>query len=407
MNAPAGPALARLNARGHLGIKRGLDNIRALLRTLGNPERSAPAVLIAGTNGKGSTGALLEATLLAAGHRVGWTTSPHLVHPRERIRVAGAPVSEARLEALLGEVFTAEAALGIEATYFELMVAAAFLAFREVDLALVEVGLGGRWDATNASDPILTVLTTVGLDHQQLLGDTREAIGREKLCTARTGRPLVLGPNLDPDWIAPLLECAPVLHRAPALAPESLAWDHSIVLGHRLALAGAHQAENLATALEAVVQLRALGVPIDDEAVWRGAASVAWPGRLWRVPELSGVWMDGAHNPDGAKVLADHALACGVRPRVLFGAMGDKDLRGVAAELLRFSPADVTFVRGADPRYADAAQLREAWDLQAPMLDLPAAARLLRDHREGTLLVTGSLYLLGDLLRELGLDPWG
>ncbi|HJW08936.1 MAG TPA: hypothetical protein VJ483_04830, partial [Holophagaceae bacterium] len=148
------PALDRLQGRGHLGIKRGLDNIRALLEALGHPEQSAPVVLIAGTNGKGSTGALLEAMLRTAGHRVGWTTSPHLVHPRERIRVEGASIPEARLESLLEEVFAAEAALGMEATYFELMIAAAFMAFRGMDIALVEVGLGGRWDATNASDPI-------------------------------------------------------------------------------------------------------------------------------------------------------------------------------------------------------------------------------------------------------------
>ena len=397
-------ALEKLQVRGHLGIKRGLDNIRALLTALGHPERATPVVLIAGTNGKGSTGALLEAMLRAAGHRVGWTTSPHLVHPRERIRVGGTSVSEAQLESLLDEVFAAEAALNIEATYFELVIAAAFLAFRGLDLALVEVGLGGRWDATNASDPILTVLTNVGLDHQTFLGDTRESIAREKLCTARDGRPLVLGPRLDKAWITPLLECAPVLHPAAPLEAERIAWDHSLVQGHALGLAGVHQVENLATALESAAQLRALGFPIPDEALWRGAAEARWPGRLWQVPGLHDVWMDGAHNPDGARALAEHAVACGVRPHLLFGAMGDKDLRGITTELRRIGLQSLCFVRGTEARYATAEQLGEAWGEAAPMLDLAAAAAMLRQHRDGLLLVTGSLYLLGDLLRELPID---
>lgn len=395
-------ALDRLQARGHLGIKRGLDNIRALLAALGHPERATPVVLIAGTNGKGSTGALLEAMLRDAGHRVGWTTSPHLLHPRERIRVEGASLSEARLEALLAEVFAAEAALGLEATYFELVIASAFLAFRGLDLALVEVGLGGRWDATNASDPILTVLTNVGLDHQVFLGDTRESIAREKLCTARDGRPLVLGPRLDPAWVAPLLECVPRLCPAPPVLADAIAWDHSLVRGHRLGLAGAHQVENLATSLEAVAQLRELGFAIPEEALWRGTAEATWPGRLWKVPGLENVWMDGAHNPDGARALADHALACGLRPHLLFGAMGDKDLAGIASELRRIGPRSLAFVRGTEARYAEAGPLAEAWGEAAPLLDLPAAAARLRAHREGPLMVTGSLYLLGDLLRELG-----
>jgi dihydrofolate synthase/folylpolyglutamate synthase len=283
------------------------------------------------------------------------------------------------------------------------MIAAAFLAFRGLDLALVEVGLGGRWDATNASDPILTVLTNVGLDHQVFLGDTRESIGREKLCTARDGRPLVLGPTLEPAWINPLLECVPVMHPAPPVVVEQLAFDHSIVEGgHRLGLAGAHQTENLATALEAARQLRALGFDIPDEAMWRGVAEATWPGRLWQVPGLEDVWMDGAHNPDGARVLADHALRCGLRPHLLFGAMGDKDLRGIALELQRMAPRSLAFVRGTETRYAEAPALSAAWGEAAPMLGLAEAAAHLRGHRDGPLLVTGSLYLLGDLLRELG-----
>jgi dihydrofolate synthase/folylpolyglutamate synthase len=400
--------IARLRDRGHFGIKCGLENIQALLIELGRPDTGFPVVLIAGTNGKGSTGAFLAHMLKAAGVIVGWTTSPHLADLTERIWVDGEPIGVGALDLLLSEVFEAEDQAGLHATYFELMITAALSAFRMtgVQVAIVEVGMGGRWDATNATDPILTVLTTVGLDHQQYLGDTREAIAREKLCTARDGRPLVLGPTLDPAWIRPLLSCQPTLHPSPRLGPVDLRWDHSRVDGKRVGLAGLHQLDNLATAFEAVRQLRAQGFPIPEECLWPSLADMQWPGRLWQVPGLEGVWMDGAHNPDGACVLADHALACGVRPHLYVGSMGDKDLRGVAKELKRMRPLSVTFVQGDAPRYATAPALWESWDLEAPMLTLRQASAHLRAQSEAPRLVTGSLYLLGDLLREMGIRPF-
>ena len=409
------PNLHRLRGRSHLGIKRGLDNTHALLNALGRPELSFPSVLIAGTNGKGSVGAFLAHALRSSGRTVGWTTSPHLVHETERIWIDGGPIGVGALELLLGEAFDAEQRAGIEATYFELIITTALLAFRMtgVEVALLEVGLGGRWDATNAVDPMLTVLTSIGLDHQQHLGATREAIAREKLCTAREGHPLVLGPGLDPDWILPLLECEPTIHPAPTLEAEALAWDHSLVDGHRVPLAGAHQLSNLATALEAIARLRGIGFPIFPERMWEGIEAAQWPGRLWKVPGMESVWMDGAHNPDGAKALASHALQCGVWLHLMFGVMGDKDIAGVGRELMRMEPRTLAFVRGADARYAAPGQLRSAFGAKgadAPVLDIKSAARRLQEHDSAypgeTLLVTGSIYLLGDLLRELNIDPW-
>lgn len=391
-----------LETRGHWGIKCGLENIRALLAGLGHPEGAAPVVLVAGTNGKGSTGAFLAHALRSAGRRTGWTTSPHLVAPAERIWVDGASLEHAHLDALLGEVLAMEAARGLKATYFELMIAAAFLAFREarVDVAVVEVGMGGRWDATNVTDPVLTVLTNVEMDHMQYLGDTREAIAREKLCTARDGRPLVLGPRLDPAWVEPLLACRPVLRPAPPLVTETLAWDHSRAGGHRIPLAGAHQVENLATAWEA---LRCLDVP--EAAAWRGIEGTRWPGRLWTVPGLDRVTVDGAHNLDGARRLAEHARATGVRPHLIFGAMGDKDLTGMRDALLTTAPASITLARGENPRYATEAALREVWGRELEVLDIAGTAARLRTPLGAPRLVCGSLYFIGDLLRTLGIDP--
>lgn len=400
--------IPRLQERGHLGIKCGLENIHALLDGLGRPDAGYPVILIAGTNGKGSTGAFLAHMLKAAGLIVGWTTSPHLADVTERIWVDGQPIGTGALDLLLGEAFETETRLGLQATYFELMITAALSAFRMtgVEVAILEVGMGGRWDATNATDPLLTILTTIGLDHQQYLGDTREAIAREKLCTAREGRPLVLGPSLDQAWIRPLLPCHPVLCPAPRLGPVDIRWDHSRVGGNRVALAGLHQLDNLATAFEAIRQLQQRGFPIPEERLWSGVAATHWPGRLWRVPELSGVWMDGAHNPEGARALADHALACGVRPHLFFGAMGDKDLEGVARELKRMRPLSITFIQGDAPRYAKGPQLRAAWGLEALILSIPEAAARLREPADSPRLVSGSLYLLGDLLGELGIHPF-
>ena len=400
--------ISQLEARGHWGIKCGLDNPRRLLEALGSPHLACPVVLIAGTNGKGSTGAFMAQALRACGLKTGWATSPHLLSPTERIWIDGAVLAPEVLDHCLAEAFAAETRLGLQATYFELMIAASFLAFRAagIQLALVEVGMGGRWDATNATDPILTVLTNVELDHMQYLGPDRSSIAREKLCTARQGRPLVLGPPLEPRWLWPLLECRPVLHPAPRMDADLLAWDHSVVAGHRIPLAGAHQIDNLATAWEALRGLARLGFPIQDERAWAGIEQTTWPGRLWRVPGLDQVTMDGAHNLDGARTLSAHAQATGVKPHIWFAAMGDKDLAGMARHLKAMAPASVTLVRGENPRYATAAALRAAWGEDLPVLDLQEAGRALRQSAPGPRLVCGSLYFIGDLLRTLAINPF-
>lgn len=399
--------IQRLEARGHWGIKRGLGNPRRLLEGLGHPEQGFPCVLIAGTNGKGSTGAFLAQALRACGLTVGWTTSPHLIAPTERIWIDGQFIGASALDLLLGEAFDCEVRAGIQATYFELMITSAMLAFRMtgVEVGIVEVGMGGRWDATNTLDPLLTILTNVGLDHTAFLGETREAIGREKLCTARQGRPLVLGPTLDPQWVRPLLECQPELCPAPSLQADEIRWDRSLIQGRSIGLPGAHQLENLATALEALRQLRRIGFPVPEAEVWEGIARTRWPGRMWAIPGCEEVWVDGAHNPDGAATVARHALACGVRPHLFFGAMGDKDLAQMAAALRTMNPRSVTLVQGANERYASGEALRAAWGEDLTVLDIPALAAGLREPGEGIRLVTGSLFLLGDLLRTLGVVP--
>jgi dihydrofolate synthase/folylpolyglutamate synthase len=416
-------SLRALEQRGHWGIKKGLGNIRALLSALDGPERAFPAILIAGTNGKGSTGAFLAHALRGAGLAVGWTASPHLLSPAERIWLDGGRIREARLDSLLSRVFSAERAAGeamgkdmgkdmgaqgIAATYFEIMVAAAMLAFREanVDVALVEVGMGGRWDATNALDPILTVLTNVALDHTEHLGGTLEAIAAEKLCTARHGRPLVLGPGLDPAWLGPLCGSRPDMVASSEPGAE-IFWDHSIVRGRRINMAGGHQVKNLATALAAIDALRGMGWALDADAVWDGLSRAEWPGRLWRPAGVApNVVFDGAHNAAGAAALAGHLMACGVRPHIFFSAMGDKDMAGMAAALARAMPLGVTLVEGEGPRSAPLSAMRDAWAAAghagAPMAAMGDLALKLREESSDTYLVTGSLYFLGGLMKALG-----
>jgi len=185
-----------------------------------------------------------------------------------------------------------------------------------------------------------------------------------------------------------------------------VAWDRTLVAGQPLGLAGGHQVQNLATAQEGLRRLAELGFPVLPTQAAQGFAEARIPGRLWKVPGLGAVWMDGAHNPHGAEALARHVQACGLRPHLFVGSMGDKDLRGVAEALMRMRPLSVTFVRGDDPRYATLDALREAWGApEAPGLDLARAAAALRSPCLEPRLVTGSLYLLGNLLAALGVDP--
>jgi dihydrofolate synthase/folylpolyglutamate synthase len=257
----------------------------------------------------------------------------------------------------------------------------------------------------NALDPILTVLTNVALDHTEHLGGTLEAIAAEKLCTARDGRPLVLGPGLDAAWLGPLCGARPTM--VPSREPDAeVFWDHSVALGRRIGLAGRHQVKNLATALAAMDALRGLGLRLDADGVWGGLSRAEWPGRLWTPPGLPpNVVFDGAHNAAGAAALAGHLIECGVRPHVFFSAMGDKDLTGMARALALADPLGVTLVMGDESRYAAPGAMLGAWAAAgragAPLITMGELALKLREKSSDTYLVTGSLYFLGRLLKEM------
>ncbi|WP_189064301.1 bifunctional folylpolyglutamate synthase/dihydrofolate synthase [Deinococcus seoulensis] len=393
-----------LFARQRFGVHPGLGRVRALLARLGDPQRAFRTVLVGGTNGKGSTAATLAAMLRAGGVRAGLFTSPHLTRFTERFVVGGQELPEGVVAAALARVRPEAEVVG--ASFFEIVTALGALLFAEagVQVAVMEVGLGGRLDSTNALDPELSVVTNVALDHTEFLGDTLEAIAGEKAGILRAGRPAVVG-------VAPQVQAIFAARGADLWAlddhltgTELRGWQGAQVtlrgpagpLTLHTPLLGLHGARN--ATLAALAALR-LGLPA--EAVTRGAAAAQWPGRLEAIPWQGGrVLLDGAHNPDGALALAAALRELGVGPLPLvFGAAGDKDISGVAAAL-RSCASEVILTRAAlSPRAADPQALAPLFaGLPVTVTDSPAAALDALAARQAPLaLVCGSLYLLGEV----------
>jgi dihydrofolate synthase/folylpolyglutamate synthase len=417
-----------------LGIRLGLDSMRGLLAALGDPQLRFPAVLVAGSNGKGSTSALLAAMASAAGYRTGLYTSPHLETVEERLRIDGRAIGGERLGELLAQVVScAESRLGHSPTYFEALTAAAFLWFaaEQVDVAVVEVGLGGRLDATNLCEPVLSLITSISLEHQDLLGDSLAAIAREKAGILRRGRPAL-------SWVedreaadslrAVAAELGAQLHAAEGEVTIAAARDQAGWQGWsgqrltlvtpmarrelRVGLLGRHQAKNLALALRAAELLAGLGFPaLDERALAAGAAACRWPGRAEAValPGDRRVLLDAAHNAEGAAalggLLADAGDKTGTMD-LLFGVLADKDAAEMLGRLLPrvrnlvFTTAPSPRARAADelPALAGAARFQGAVLVEpAPGAALDRALQLGAD----TLVACGSIFLVGDLRRRL------
>jgi dihydrofolate synthase/folylpolyglutamate synthase len=412
------PASRYLASRTRLGVKFGLDTIRALVERLGHPEADYPSLLVAGTNGKGSVVAYVDAALRAARWKVGRYTSPHLARVNERIAVEGRPITDAALErsvarvrAAAGELVRA-GAIAAHPTYFEALTAAAFVHFREmqVEVAVLEVGMGGRLDATNVVEPLASAIVSVDLDHEAYLGRTLAAIAREKAGVLRPGRATVLGPLA--------AEAAQALEeRAKAVGArlvDARAGTRVVRLGEGVdirtrrgayrglrPLPGAHQVDNAVVAIRLLEEAREAGLACDAAAIASGIASARWPGRLERIDGHPPILLDGAHNPAAARALADHLR--GIGPFVLvFGAMRDKDIRGMAEALFPLAQ-DVVLTRPRGERAARpreiAAQAGRLAD-RARRYDQPRRAlQWARRQAVGgaTVVVAGSLFLVGEL----------
>ena len=408
-----------------LAMKLGLETVRVLADALDNPQQKFPAIHIAGTNGKGSTAAMTEAILRAANFSVGLFTSPHLISVTERYRANGNDISKdgfARLATVVrqaGETLVAAGRLEALPTFFEQVTMIAYLYFAEndVDLAVLEVGMGGRLDATNICQPVVTAITPIGFDHQQYLGNTLAEIAGEKAGIIKPNVPVVVAPQPKDamqaiaaraeELNAPLVS---VVQESFTVEPRSsgrcrlLYRNYDVLLNLR----GRHQAENAMTAILIVEQLRRLGWKIEPQAVEEGLSQAVWPGRLQLIESEklpAPVLVDGAHNPAGAETLRNFLAEnyADVPITLIFGAMGDKAVVEMA-EILFPITQKVILTKADNPRAVVPQSIaeqtktlrQEAVCTEHLAEALTEAARV--TPAGGLIVVCGSLYLAGELL---------
>jgi dihydrofolate synthase / folylpolyglutamate synthase len=439
-------ALRALQERGRFGIRLGLGRTRALLRELGDPQLEFRGALVAGTNGKGSVLALAGSALRAAGLRIAETPKPHLVSYRERLQVDGRLVDPTTFARLVSEVIAAADQVGRRShgqpTEFELLTAVAFRWFAEmrVDLALVEVGLGGRLDATHAWDGGVAAITNVDLDHTDRLGPTVTAIAREKAAIIERGDLAVTGATGEALQVVRRRAHRLGVPLTEVLQPDVTGWDRDSItvtlpiLGEtRIGLRGRHQAVNAAVAEAVLDALEVAGIAtVPADARRGGYAEARWPGRLELIETVAAsnggsreVLLDGAHNPAGAAVLARAlddlrpTLQGGDEPdppriTLLLATMADKDVAGILAALAA-SPiaraAQVVCTEIDHPRSLSAANLAKGWAAVAPgsrpdvVTPVNAALDRALSVARGPVVVAGSLYLVGAVRAILVDDP--
>jgi dihydrofolate synthase/folylpolyglutamate synthase len=414
----------------HFGIKFGLENITAILDRLGHPERAYRTVHIAGTNGKGSVTAMVDRALQSAGRRSARYTSPHLTDIRERFVVDGKPVSPQALEDAIEivrrqvDALRAEGALAAQPTFFEVTTAVAFELFRRAgaEIAVIEVGLGGRLDATNVVLPDVTAITTIAFDHEQYLGSTLRDIAFEKAGIIKRGVPVVVG-RVDGEALDTIAAVAAGRSakivgawdgvRADRIGRSDEGTQSRDVIRLRtpthdygdiaLALRGDHQIDN------AVVAVRVLElIGVNPSAIVEGLAEVSWPGRLEvrRLPDGREAILDAAHNPAGAAALASYLKALpGDRPALVFAAMRDKDIAGMFRALLP-TVGTLVVTRASTRRAADPAMLAEEArrvrpDLTVVVEPSPRDAVVAASRFARRIVVAGSIFLLADVVRDV------
>lgn len=419
MRAPSDYAAVTeyLYAQKPRGEKYGIDRMRALAAVLGHPERHLPVIHVAGTNGKGSVAAMLDAILRAAGWRTGLFTSPHLVHLGERVQVDGQRLSEAeiiRYFAELGPLAEAIAAADPDArpSFFEYLLGMGLLQFtrRECDIAILEVGLGGRLDATNIVTPEVSVITSIGLDHCEILGREIGQIAVEKAGIIKPGRPVVMGRL---PTVAEAAIRAIAAERGAPLVSVAAQFGEGLESYPKTNLSGDYQRWNAATAVT-VVRLLAPRWKITDDTIARGLTQVAWPGR-WQRVTVGGrtVILDASHNPEGATVLEANLTRLrsetGRTPIVITGVLGAERARPLIETICRHSH-EVHFVTPQQPRACSADELAsfvpgDFWGRIVPNTVkalFPSAGVCTVGGPDDIVVVTGSIYLLGEVMTQLG-----
>lgn len=424
-------ALAYLTSLGNevAAMKLGLESIALLLHQLGDPHREFPSVLVAGTNGKGSTSCMIEAIARRSKLTTGLFTSPHLLSIEERIRICGIAINRDRFAILAGRVRDAaeelvdRGELTVAPTFFEQVTAIAFLEFaeRRVDLAVLEVGMGGRLDATNIVKPLVAVVTPIGMDHERYLGSTLAAIAGEKAAIIKPGVRAVIA-HQPVEALEPLIERCLACDVLPVFAGESdihhnengrFTFSYETESDRyefvTLGLRGRHQVENAIVAIHAVESVRRAGIGITRGAIFEGLAAAEWPGRLELVLGAPPVLLDGAHNEAGARALRAYLDEfCHYPITLVFGAMDDKNIVKMAEELFPAARA-VVLTRIGSPRSADpialAASLPAAGGGGAPIIAASVEEALAWAFhvtpRDGVICVAGSLYLVGEVKARL------
>ncbi len=430
---PYDECLKILWERGHElhGKKFGLEPIQAILASLGNPERRYPSAIVAGTNGKGSTSAMLAAILQRAGYRTGLYSSPHLVRVNERIRINGAELSDDDFAAAFTAVHRAveqlihAQALPHRPSFFEYLTATAFQHFARasVDFAVLEVGMGGRLDATNVTDASVAVITNVDLDHQEFLGKTLAAIAGEKAGVIKPGRVVVSGcehPEVrsviqrkcheaGADLIETVgLEAASNLFHLDGRYGFDMQMDGCALTGFTLRMAGKFQVKNAIAAAASARQLAQAGFRITPESIREGLRTASWPGRLEAIRQRPLILLDGAHNPAAAREVAEfvHRHLAGRKLRLVYASMRDKDIGEISRIL--FPLAHSIFLTRTE---VERAALPEAILALAPSgrrqtVIEPDPVRALEQAIYSTLpedviLVAGSLFLVGAIKKAI------
>ena len=421
MNNAAEAAVARLRERAWTSQPPTLARTRALLTALGNPEQALKFVHVAGTNGKGSTSAMLASILSAAGYRTGLYTSPHLVRFTERMSVDGTEITDEALVTLTERVLAAAEVCGEPCTEFELMTALGMLYFAEMhcDIVVLEVGLGGRLDSTNAiAAPEVAVITNIGLEHTAILGDTLEKIAREKAGILKSGSRAVLYAqtpevmrlveNICREQAIPLTVTAPETLETHVSSLDGQVFSYRGKGAYRMPLLGDYQLMNAAAALDAVDVLRERGWVITDDAISRGLAAVRWPCRLELVRRHPDFLIDGAHNPQCVDALAAslEKLYGGKKLVFLAGVLADKNWHLMFERTLPLAKAFVTLTPASDralpaDTLADYLRTRGAQAHSAASMEEGIKKALALAGEDGAACFFGSLYAAGEVRQIL------
>ena len=392
LNTPYDIAIEWLFATQQRGVKFGLENIRRLLTALDMPQKSLKFIHVAGTNGKGSVCAMLDSLARSAGIRTGLFTSPHLVRFNERIQVNGNPIDD---DAVTSGIYRIREAIreDYQPTFFEITTALALDYFRawNVDLVILETGLGGRLDATNVVTPLVSVLTSIDLDHQRLLGNSLTEIALEKAGIIKTGIPVVSVPQAT--------QVRRVIEQTAADRSAPLHYADRPITDLPVGLPGSHQRVNAAAACETLVRA---GFELTEKVRREGLASVFWPGRFQRVGAQ--IVLDGAHNPAASQRLVETWEECvgKERPAIIFGGLQEKDLRKMVSLLSKIATrfyivpvqsrraAAVDEIQSLVPKHVPSSRLTSISD-----------ALLLAQQSTEMILITGSLFLIGEVLALL------